>query len=98
MVDRQKFYIKKFLILLLSVFLIGCGSTDDSDELGNNGVRNVPNRFGIIETHQEGGTLWYVIYDKKTGVEYLLMDAYYRQALTPLYDSDGEVILYDEVL
>jgi hypothetical protein len=99
------------LVLLTTTILCGCGASSEANAVDirdtyndpyitSNGNRDIPNRFGIIETHEETfETTWYVVYDKKTGVEYMIsLHNSQGYSMCPLYNTDGTLMLYDEVL
>ena len=95
---------KKLLlsIIIATSLICSCGSNSNNIQDpydANNGNKSVPNRFGIIETHYDNSNMtWYVVYDKKTGVEYMLIGDHIQYGITPLYNSDGTLMVYDEVL
>lgn len=99
------------LILLTTTILCGCSLLeDDTIDIrdtysmpdpydASNGNEAIPNRFGIIEAHEDSfRSSWHVVYDKKTGVEYIIIQQYQGYSMCPLYNTDGTLMLYDEVL
>lgn len=81
---------KKLKVLSLAalscLLLSGCGS-----ELEEGG------RFVVIDTVQDvfDGHV-YIIKDTETGVNYIYINATYMTGISPLYDSDGEIVIDQE--
>lgn len=50
-------------------------------------------RFETIECHKEFMSIYSVVVDKQTGVNYLLIKSGYGVGLTPLLDENGKPIV-----
>ena len=80
---------RKRIIYILTAFLImlsvvSCGKSKD-DTL---------TRFEFVETYGAYGDYsFHRIRDVETGVEYILINGYCELSMTPLYDSNGEVVV-----
>lgn len=74
------------LVALSCLLLSGCGS-----ELEKGG------RFVVVDTVQDvsDGHV-YIIKDIETGVNYIYIKASYISGISPLYDSNGEIIIDKE--
>lgn len=87
---------KKILAVVLGLALClgmtGCGSHIKD---GNSNFSNVDNKY--IKMHEiydkNNGSV--VAYDENTKVMYLCIYGYNSMAITPIYNSDGTVKLYD---
>ena len=92
----------KKLILVLATALVcgmmfvGCKTTVTKD-VDNAYYQNAFNQFVVVEERRNGdyGTLS-IVYDKDTKVMYYMFTSAYRCGVTPIYDSDGGVKIYDE--
>lgn len=98
---------KKILALTLSLALCfgitGCAAPfsklfpvelDKLDKLGELREFNISNEYIDLETVYEDCTRK-VVYDKNTKVMYLIVDGYSYFGITPIYNADGTVKLYD---
>lgn len=92
----------KRLILILTIALMcgmmftGCKTTVTED-VDNAYYQNAFNQFVVVEERRNGdyGTLS-IMYDKDTKVMYYMITSAYRCGITPIYNSDGSVMIYDE--
>ena len=90
---------KKIITLLLLVasilMLSSCSSggsgniADIIDQMNSDYVN-----FEIVEENTWDG--WCVVYDKNTKVMYVILDGFQSTGMTPIYNSDGTVKLYEE--
>ena len=89
---------KKILAVVLGLTLCfgmtGCTANMYSDADSN--FKNVDNQYISMVTvyDKKDGTI--ITYDKYTKVMYLCVKGYRAMAVTPIYNSDGTVKLYDE--
>ena len=93
---------KKALALILTsmILLVGCGSEQYMDEQGNTSDL-IGGRFVVLEKCTDNSTAGnymrtYITYDKDTKVMYYILDGYRRAGLCPMYDTNGDVMVYDE--
>lgn len=89
---------KKFLILLLALLLVVCLFTACAPEPGSDVF--VSSRFKTLWSLSGGDlsncTLQEVVaVDTSTNVMYLVVYSAYHLGITPLYNSDGSVMIYD---
>ena len=82
------------LVLVLMFSLSGCGISRTSDIDANLGKIN--SEYFDVEVIEDlgGGNL--VVVDKNTDVLYLFVHGYQSSAMTPIYTSDGTVMLYQD--
>lgn len=87
---RKKIAISLVLVLMLA--LSGCGTSRISDIDAN--LRKINSEYFDVEVIEDlgGGSL--VVVDKNTDVLYLFVHGYQSSAMTPIYNSDGTVMLY----
>lgn len=89
---------KRFIILcLVCTFLFGltgCGTKVDTDN-----HQEFFDKFVVIETRTNAnyGTL-YTVYDKDTMVMYYFTRCDRSRSLCPVYDENGNVMIYQEKL
>lgn len=94
------------LTFLVIVLFNGCGSSQSpypTSLYENNTDSTIPNRFGIVVHYKESNCEWYILYDKDTSAEYMMIvnnknTQYETRTITPLYNADGDVLVYDETL
>ena len=88
---------KKILLLttsvILSMGLAGCTSNSAS-----NSFSCLANDFTVVEEKESNflGDYSQIIYDNETTVEYLIIYDGYRCGITPIYNADGTVKVYQE--
>lgn len=84
-----------FLCILLIFMLSACveSAATQSGLFFNNGQR-----FILVDESPNSGLPADVsiYYDSVTGVLYMYIDGCYNGGITPLYNSDGSLMLYDE--
>ena len=73
--------------------LAGCASNSAS-----NSFSCLANDFTVVEEKESNflGDYSQIIYDNETKVEYLIIYDGYRCGITPLYNADGTVKVYQE--
>lgn len=86
---------KKILAVVLGLTLCfgmtGCGT---HIKYGNSNFSNVDNKYmKMHEIYDKNNGV--VAYDENTKVMYLCIYGYNSMAITPIYNSDGTVKLYD---
>ena len=92
---------RKLILVLTIAFMCGmmftgCKTTVTED-VDNAYYQNAFNQFVIVEERYDAnhGTLS-IMYDKDTKVMYYLITSGYKCGLTPIYNADGSVKIYDE--
>lgn len=82
------------LTILLTLVLVGCETTTTIYE---NEEKNFWDKFVAVESYDnyEDGFL-YIVYDKDTKVEYYIVEAHYQYGMSPIYNADGTVKIYEE--
>ena len=89
---------KRFIILcLVCTFLFGL--TGCETEIDTDSHQVIFDKFVVIETrrNEEYGTL-YTVYDKDTMVMYYFTHCDRSRSLCPVYDENGNVMIYPEKL
>jgi len=86
---------KKFLIvvMVLALTLTGCETKRTTYE---DGEKTFFDKFVVLEERHDLDDGWlFVMYDKETKVEYYYILAYNRAAMSPIYNADGTVKVYE---
>ena len=86
---------KIIAILCVCLLLTGCGTKckDAEDTL----KEPYGEYFTLIkEWYDETGFEYEIVYAKDTGVKYLIIKSYYKGGITPLYNADGSLQVYEE--
>lgn len=52
--------------------------------------------FVKIKNWSDGSDDYYIVYAKDTKVEYLIWHGFYKGSITPLYNADGSLQVYEE--
>lgn len=93
---KGKFMKKKILIVALALVLCfgmtGCAKGDiepESSRLANKYI-------DLVTIYRDNDHNTEVLYDKNTKVMYFVKQSGYQFGITPIYNSDGTVKLYDE--
>lgn len=80
-------------ILCACLLLTGCGtrySEPENDRDFGDGY------FTVIQSWGGLGDDWYIVYANDTKVKYLIRWTGQQYAITPLYNSDGSLQVYEE--
>lgn len=89
---------KKIFVLFIILFSMLCCSCANEERVLEVGEKNYMHDYPymeIIEMRDGADTRVYLMYDKETKVEYFVEHSNYYTAITPRYDSNGKVILYE---
>lgn len=90
---------KKIIALIVGLLaclmvLVGCGSAPTQP---GTFVDKGESRFVLVDEWNEYDIGRCCVYaDKVTGVMYLYTNNTYRASMTPLYNTDGTLMIYDE--
>lgn len=80
---------------LICVSAAGCGTTYQEavnrSEKGNFGN----GYFTELTKWSDSGYNYRIVYDNTTKVKYFLISGYYKFGITPLYNADGTLQIYD---
>ena len=82
------------MVLVLMFALSGCGTSRISDIDAN--LKKIQSEYFYAEVVEDLGGGSFVVVDKNTDVLYLFVKGYQASAMTPIYNSDGTVMLYQE--
>ena len=82
------------VVLVLMFSLCGCGTSRISDIDAN--LKKTHSEYFDVEVIEDLGGGSFIIVDKNTDVLYLFVHGYQSSAMTPIYNSDGTVMLYQE--
>ena len=79
----------KILLLMIAVLML-CGCNKDETELDM-----INNQFVIVSKDYNFNTgNLYITYDKDTKVMYYIASAPYKYAISPIYDTNGNIKIY----
>lgn len=83
------------LCVMLSISCVGCGksyqeakNTEYNEDYGGG-------YFTLLTTWNSGETNYCIVYANDTNVKYLICINGYKYGITPLYNSDGTLQIYD---
>lgn len=85
-------------VLALTLGLTGCSNEQYVDMQGNS-YDIIGGRFVVLDECEDHGGIGnynttYITYDKNTKVMYYILDGYYRTGLCPMYDTNGNIMVY----
>lgn len=93
---------KKILLLastlLLCFILFGCGRIAATAKDNKDNFKNVNNKYvdmAVIYRAESVQNTTSILYDRNTKVMYLCVEGYRSIGITPIYNSDGTIKLYD---
>lgn len=85
------------LAVVMAVCLVGCGTTyqEATGQTESNSSGDFGNGYFTVIT--EWGNGYYIVYANDTKVKYLIMErTQYLSGITPLYNTDGTLQIYEE--
>lgn len=84
------------LICLLSLSCVACGKTY-SEAVSDNGseINSFGRRYFTVITEWRNGT-YKIVYANDTKVKYFVISTGYKGGITPLYNADGTLQIYEE--
>ena len=85
------------LVLVLMFVLSGCGTSGTSrvSDIDAN-LKKINSEYFDVEVIEDLGGGSFVVVDKNTNVLYLFVKGYQASAMTPIYNSDRTVMLYQD--
>lgn len=87
------------LAVVIAVCLAGCGTTyqEATGQTESNASGDFGNwYFTKITKWEDTYSNYYIVYANDTKVKYLVMSAQARSGITPLYNADGTLQVYEE--
>ena len=89
---------KKLLLLtmLMAFSFTGCGkSYQEAENLPVRTVTTGNGYFTVVKTWDEGVSTNYIVYANDTKVKYFIHVSGYSYGITPLYNTDGSLQIYE---
>lgn len=84
---------KRWITLLVAVIMAGLLCACEPQP-GENAFAS--ERFEVVSKYEKTSWDEYIIRDTETGVLYLYIFSVYRAGITPLYNTDGTVMVYHQ--
>lgn len=89
---------KRLLVLLLTILLLtSLTSCDEHKATVENPSRQIDTLVFIGSQKNAQNDKFYYYYDKDTKVMYVVHEGLYKSGITPLYNENGTLKLYEEV-
>lgn len=89
---------KKILAIIIAAMMalsiFGCTSYQESVDISKEGKSLCGGYFTLIRKWDSDYT-YYIVYANNTKVMYLIIDGYHAYGITPLYNADGTLQVYD---
>lgn len=79
---------------LICVSATGCGKSYQ-EAINNNTVNKTTVVDGYFTEIVKWGDIYRIVYANDTKVKYLIIEGYYKFGITPLYNADGTLQVYD---
>lgn len=87
---------KILLISMIGLLLSGCGTNYEDAEVKSEPIAG--EYFTLIKEWDDiNSGSYHLVYANDTKVKYLIWTASYKGSITPLYNADGSLQVYDEV-
>lgn len=87
------------LVVVMVVCLVGCGTTyqQATGQTESNASGDFGNGyFTVITKWSDGSSRYRIVYARDTKVKYFIQNSTYSWAITPLYNADGTLQIYEE--
>jgi len=84
------------LCMLLSLSLVGCGTKYQEEKDVNLEESYCGGYFTRITKWSDSDGVYNIVYANDTKVKYLIAISSYRSGITPLYNADGTLQIYEE--
>lgn len=84
------------LVLVLMFSLCGCVNKPHPNNNVENNLQYIHSEYFDVKVIEDFGGGSFVFVDKNTNVLYLFVKGYQASAMTPIYNSDGTVMLYQD--
>ncbi|MBQ4530160.1 MAG: hypothetical protein IJA36_06060 [Lachnospiraceae bacterium] len=88
------------LLLLLIVkfrMFVGCGPSTYQESISTNNQKDYGNGyFTTVTEWSDEYSQYYIVYANDTNVKYLIIEGRYQYGITPLYNADGTLQIYEE--
>lgn len=83
------------LAVVMAVCLVGCGTTyqEATGQTGSNQSNDFGNGYFTVIAEWTG---YQIVYANDTKVKYLIREGGYHFGITPLYNADGTLQIYEE--
>ena len=85
---------KIIAILCVCLLLTGCGTRYEDAEYTSKETGK--EYFTTIKEWGDTNVKYEIVYANDTGVKYLIFKTYYKAGITPLYNADGSLQVYEE--
>lgn len=82
--------------LIISFCLVSCGSGRKEETNYNISYNSKNEYFTTIVTFDDKNNTYKIVYANDTKVKYFITTSYYRYGITPLYNADGTLQIYEE--
>ena len=85
------------LCLSLGLPITGCNKTYDEAVQGQDDVKYCMGEYFVVETESSDASHSYkIVHAKDTGVKYFISLGTYQFGITPLYNADGTLQVYED--
>ena len=90
---------KIIAILCVCLLLTGCGKrylADANEDVEGTSKETGEEYFTPIKEWGDTNVKYEIVYANDTGVKYLIFKSFYKAGITPLYNADGSLQVYEE--
>lgn len=92
----KKQFVGLFIICVLMLLLVGCYEPNAYEEATTEQEDMFSGYFTLVkEWHSDRGATYRIVYANDTGVMYFVFAEGYQGGITPLYNADGTLQIYD---
>lgn len=92
----KKRIIMTAVVLVTSLMILTSCNNKTYDEADNIHEDYGNGYFTTIKKWGNNNMMYRIVYANDTGVEYMIVEAYRKFSITPLYNADGTLKIYEE--
>lgn len=82
---------------VLALACVGCGSQTYQEAISTSNKEDYGNGyFTVVTEWGQNSEIYRIVYDNDTNVKYLIVASGYQYGITPLYNTDGTLQIYEE--
>lgn len=85
-----------FMACIICLSAVGCTSYSEAGDVSNANISFANGYFTRIKCWETMGVNYCIVYANDTKVKYFIAYANYKFGITPLYNADGSLQVYEE--
>lgn len=85
-----------FMACIICLSAVGCTPYSEADDVANENISFANGYFTKVKQWETVGANYCIVYANDTKVKYFIAYANYKFGITPLYNADGSLQVYEE--